>query len=188
MNVVDPFLSISRSCNVPVSRALADMRASLAGRGRKGGCCFRLCSAAAFAADTAVSGVAGPVAAARGMSPAAVEDIAPLLLRLKALGVHTLQQLPLLQAPSSAAVAISTKRLLMQQAIDESGNITKPLGLLMAQGFLSPELTRLLVISTNKVNAWKRKPLRMPHQRDMVGGTRMKPAVLSVSAGLRMLA
>ncbi|KAL8435857.1 hypothetical protein ACSSS7_002145 [Eimeria intestinalis] len=127
------------------------------------GCCYRLCTAAAFAAATAA-----PVAAASAalpaadadpgieweatMSPAALEDISPLLLKLKALGFHTLQHLPLLHPPPPAAIAAAAKKLVQLQAIDESGRLTRPMGLLMAQGLLSPELTRLLVLSADQAS------------------------------------
>ncbi|KAL8273656.1 hypothetical protein Esti_002478 [Eimeria stiedai] len=150
-SVFDRFLSLSRACNVPISRALADMRASLAGRGsRTSGCCYRLCTAAAFAAAAAPAAAAAAVPGVdweAALSPAALEDIAPLLLKLKALGVHTLQHLPLLHPPPPAVVAAAAKKLLQLQAVDESGRLTRPMGLLMAQGLLSPELTRLLAFA-----------------------------------------
>lgn len=149
--VFDAFLSLIRWCNVPISRGLADLRASLAGRARGGGRCYRLCTAAAFV------GAAGPAGGSvaedfcRGTPTSALEDLAPMLLLLKALGMQSLQRLPLLQPPPAPAVAAAAERLLQQQAIDEAGNITKPLGLLMSQGVLSPELTRLLVLAADEV-------------------------------------
>ncbi|OEH78124.1 helicase associated domain-containing protein [Cyclospora cayetanensis] len=122
--VFDSFLNLKRSANVPITRALADLRASLAGRVSHADACGEL-DASAF------------------------EDIAPLLLQLKALGLHALQRLPQLQPPPTAVVVDAVERLFKLQAIDDAQRITKPLGRMMARGILSPELTRLLVISAD---------------------------------------
>ena len=157
--VFDSFLRLKRICNVPISGALADLRASLAGRVSKGGCCFRLCTADAFAATCCRGSAALATAYAdthgnsyQEFSPSALEDIAPLLLRLKAFGTHSLQRLPLLQHPPAAAIAAAAEHLFELQAVDASGRVTKPLGWMMAQGVLSPELTRLLLIAADKVS------------------------------------
>ncbi|CDI75560.1 helicase associated domain-containing protein, putative [Eimeria praecox] len=155
--VFDTFLRLNRICNVPISGALADLRASLAGRATEGGCCFRLCTADAFAAacSRGAAALTERSATAHGNAyeefpSSSLEDIAPLLLRLKALGMHSLQRLPLLQPPPASSVAAAAEHLLELQAVDENGRITKPLGWMMAQGILSPELTRLLLIATDK--------------------------------------
>ncbi|CDJ26848.1 helicase associated domain-containing protein, putative [Eimeria mitis] len=155
--VFDSYLRLNRVCNVPISGAIADLRASLAGRATEGGCCFRLCTADAFAAACcrgAAALAAGSATAYRTayeeFPSSALDDIAPLLLRLKVLGMHSLQRLPLLQPPPAAAVSAAAEHLLELQAVDESGHITRPLGWMMAQGILSPELTRLLLIAADK--------------------------------------
>ncbi|CDJ47437.1 helicase associated domain-containing protein, putative [Eimeria brunetti] len=155
--VFDSFLRLNRTCNVPISRPLADLRASLAGRATEGGCCFRLCTADAFAAiycrgPSPLPAAGGPAheSAYEEFPASALEDIAPLLLRLKSLGMHSLQLLPLLQPPPAAALATAAEHLLELQAVDENGRITKPVGWMMAQGILSPELTRLLLIAADK--------------------------------------
>ena len=116
----------------PISAAEAAARAARAGR-RRPGVCVRL----------ATEEAAG-VLEERPPAGVGAADLAPTLLRLKALGVDAPLALPWPTRPPPAAVAAGLESLFALGAVDAGGRLT-PAGARMAELPLPPRLARALL-------------------------------------------
>lgn len=141
--VWDSALGVYRQCNVPVSAGVACARASLAGRGEKGGFCVRLCTKDAFHSRRRLGAL---------QHPSSLADWTSVVLTVAAIGgVSRMQRLPLLHPPPPSVVSAALTRLWQLGLLDEQGRLVNPEGLWVSQGILKPELARLLSLSARPV-------------------------------------
>ncbi|KAI1712890.1 helicase associated domain (HA2) domain-containing protein [Ditylenchus destructor] len=120
---------------VSCSKSSADQRAGRAGRIRPGKC-FRLYPEDEYIKmmNTSVPEIQ------RG-------DLAPVVLKLKALGIQNVVKFDYLSRPSSKAMIRSMHLLYALGAIDDGGRLTNPVGTQMAELPLSPMHARALISS-----------------------------------------
>ena len=117
------------------SKASANQRAGRAGRTRPGKC-YRLCTAAAFAALP------------DDQPPEMVRsDLAGAVLRLKALGVDNVVAFEFLDAPPAANLLKAIELLYALRALDDDARLTRPLGMHLAELPLEPQLGKALLAS-----------------------------------------
>ena len=135
MNVYHAASDIEFVATVPISRNSSDQRAGRAGRIRSGKA-FRLYTRQSY--ETL----------AKQTQPEILRvNLAPVMLSLKALGVHNLVRFPYLTRPPAINMARGLELLYGLGAIDRNGDLTKPLGLRMAEMSLHPTLSRILFTS-----------------------------------------
>lgn len=122
---------------LPISKASAAQRAGRAGRTRRG-YAFRLYPEEEFKklAD---------------FTPPEIErvSLASVILHLKALGIDNIVKFDFLTPPPEANIICALDVLFALKAIDESGHLTDPLGLHMAEFPLDPKFSKMLLVSSD---------------------------------------
>ncbi|XP_065560398.1 probable ATP-dependent RNA helicase DHX35 isoform X2 [Artemia franciscana] len=120
---------------VPVSKASATQRAGRAGRTRRGKV-FRLYTEESFHSLL-------------NSNPPEMQrtDISQVVLQLNALGIKNVLRFDYLSPPPSKNLASALERLHAHGAIDDSCNLTMPLGLHLAELPLDPNLGKMLISS-----------------------------------------
>jgi len=118
-----------------VSQASAVQRAGRAGRTCPGKC-YRLCTEEAFAALP------------RNTVPEMQRtDLAHAVLQLKAMGIDNIVRFEFPSAPPSRNLIAAFELLFALGAIDEDGQLTRPLGEQMAELPIAPTLSKMLLAS-----------------------------------------
>ena len=120
---------------VPISRASADQRAGRAGRVRAGKT-YRLYTEKEY----------------EKLLPATIpemqrNDLSPVVLQLKALGVNNVLRFNFLSAPPAMNMVRGLELLFALGALDEDGHLTSPLGMNMVEFPLAPMFAKMLLIS-----------------------------------------
>lgn len=82
-------------------------------------------------------------------------DLAPAILQLKALGIDNVVRFNFPSAPHSKNLIAGFELLYALGAIDGNGELTTPLGLMMAEIPLEPVLAKSLIASGMKNNTIK---------------------------------
>jgi len=118
-----------------VSQASAEQRAGRAGRTAPGKC-YRLCREEDF--------LALPL-----NTPPELQrtDLCLAILQLKALGIDNVVRFEFPSAPPARNLICAMELLFALGAIDEAGNLTKPLGENMAELPIAPTLSKMLLVS-----------------------------------------
>lgn len=118
-----------------VSQASAEQRAGRAGRTRPG-YCYRLCREADF------------LALPRNTPPELQRtDLSLAVLQLKALGIDNIVRFEFPSAPPARNLISAMELLYALGAIDDEGDLTKPLGEQMAELPIHPTLSKMLLSS-----------------------------------------
>lgn len=135
MRFYDSSTSTDSLAVVPISQASAQQRAGRAGRERPGSA-FRLYTEPDF----------------EKLSPFSVPeiqrtDLSSVIIQLKALGINNIVKFDFISEPPEAHVVRALDLLYALEAIDDSGSLTDPLGLRMAEFPLHPMLTKMLFAS-----------------------------------------
>ena len=135
MRFYNPKTSTDALAVVAVSQASAQQRAGRAGRQRPGNA-FRLYTEVDF----------------EKLSPFTVPEIqrsclASVILQLKALGINNIAKFDFISEPPEQHVVRALDLLYALDAIDDSGALTQPLGLKMAEFPLHPMFTKMLFSS-----------------------------------------
>lgn len=120
---------------VPVSQAAAEQRAGRAGRVREGKA-FRLCHEDDFHKLQAFT-----------VPEMQRSNLAFVILQLKALGIENILRFSFPSAPPSQHVIAALEVLYALGALDESGSLTQPLGIQMAEFPLHAMFAKLLLNS-----------------------------------------
>jgi len=120
---------------VPVSQASANQRAGRAGRLRAGKA-YRLYTEEEYEKLPSSS-----------VPEMARSDLAPVVLQLKALGVANVLRFHFMAPPPAQNMVRGLELLYALGAIDDSGNLTSPLGLQMVEFPLSPAFAKMLLTS-----------------------------------------
>ncbi|GAA97825.1 uncharacterized protein L969DRAFT_89610 [Mixia osmundae IAM 14324] len=133
--VYNPRIRVESLLVAPISRASANQRAGRAGRTRAGQC-YRLYTEAAFVKDLEET-----------TYPEILRcNLANVVLELKKLGVDDLVHFDYMDAPAPETVMRALELLNYLKAIDDEGNLT-PLGAIMADFPLEPQLSKMLIVS-----------------------------------------
>lgn len=74
-------------------------------------------------------------------------DLAPAILQLKALGIDNVLRFNFPSIPPSKNLAAGLELLFALEAIDNNGNLTNPVGMIMAEMPLEPMLAKCLIVS-----------------------------------------
>ncbi|XP_076470144.1 putative ATP-dependent RNA helicase DHX35 isoform X2 [Babylonia areolata] len=135
LKAYNPTSGIESLVVIPVSQASANQRAGRAGRVRSGKA-FRLYTEESY----------------EQLSPATVpemqrSDLAPVILQLKALGISNILRFNFLSPPPAQNMLRGLELLYALGALDDSGNLTSPLGLQMVEFPLSPCFAKMLLVS-----------------------------------------
>lgn len=133
VSVYDPVSKLSHSLCTPVSKVVADARASIAGQ-HSNGKCYRLYLQEAYTAMEQE-----PVPQLQRC------ESASYILLLKALGVHDVTQFDFIAPPSRASLCDGLEVLYALGALDHDGNLTQRIGRPMAELPLAPRLARILL-------------------------------------------
>ncbi|KAG5186966.1 P-loop containing nucleoside triphosphate hydrolase protein [Tribonema minus] len=132
----DPATGVESLVTTVTSKASATQRAGRAGRTSPGKC-LRLVTETDF----------NSLLPARTPPEVQRTDLSGTLLLLKALGLHDIVRFDFLSPPTAEALARALELLYSLGAIDDSADITRPLGASMAELPLSPQLAKVLVAS-----------------------------------------
>nr|CAD7591847.1 unnamed protein product [Timema genevievae] len=120
---------------VPVSQSSADQRVGRAGRVRAGKA-YRLYTEEAYNSLT----VATPPEMQRS-------ELSMGVLQLKALGIDNILRFNFPSPPPAKNLLLALELLFALEAIDKSGQLTKPLGVIMAEFPIIPLYSKVLIIS-----------------------------------------
>ena len=74
-------------------------------------------------------------------------DLAPAVLQLKALGIDNLVRFNFPSSPPSRSLLAAVELLYALGALDDRGELTNPLGMMMAEIPLEPVLAKCLIAS-----------------------------------------
>jgi len=119
----------------PISRASAEQRAGRAGRTRPGKC-FRLYTAKSYREDLV----------AQTYPEILRSNLASVVLHLKTLNIDNLVTFDYIDPPVPETLMRALEQLNYLGALDDDGNLT-PVGRLMAEFPLDPQLSKMLVVS-----------------------------------------
>ncbi|XP_070188507.1 probable ATP-dependent RNA helicase DHX35 isoform X2 [Littorina saxatilis] len=135
LKAYNPTTGIESLVVIPVSKASANQRAGRAGRVRAGKA-FRLYTEESFdkLPDATVPEIQR-------------SDLAPVILQLKALGISNIVRFNFLSPPPAQSMVRGLELLYALGALDDSGNLTSPLGLQMVEFPLSPCFAKVLLVS-----------------------------------------
>eukprot|EP00055_Hartaetosiga_balthica_P013816 m.72619 g.72619 ORF g.72619 m.72619 type:complete len:696 (-) comp8390_c0_seq2:133-2220(-) len=119
----------------PISKAAANQRAGRAGRVRSG-VVYRLYTEKSFNEldDSTIPEMQRT-------------EVSPMILQLKALGVSNVVRFPFLSPPPVKSMSNALELLYALEALDDSCNLTQPLGLQMAEFPLPPIQAKMLLAS-----------------------------------------
>ncbi|EGD76084.1 DEAD/DEAH box helicase [Salpingoeca rosetta] len=131
----DPETGIESLVITPISKASANQRAGRAGRIRSGAV-YRLYTEAAYEELDSCT-----------IPEMQRQDVSPVVLQLKALGIDNVVRFPFLSAPSAKAMSSALERLFALEALDDACKLTDPLGLKMAEFPLPPMQAKMLLSS-----------------------------------------
>eukprot|EP01147_Barroeca_monosierra_P005417 gene5417-8882_t len=131
----NPQTGIESLVVTPVSKASANQRAGRAGRIRSGAV-YRLYTESAYSNldDTTIPEMQR-------------QELSPVILQLKALGIDNLVRFPFMSPPSSRAMANALERLHALNALDGECHLIDPLGIQMAEFPLPPMQAKMLLCS-----------------------------------------
>jgi pre-mRNA-splicing factor ATP-dependent RNA helicase DHX15/PRP43 len=133
--VYNPRINVEALLNSPISKASAHQRAGRAGRTRPGKC-FRLYTEKSFNEDLQ-----------QQTYPEIIRsNIAYTILTLKKLGIGDLVHFDFMDHPPPETLMRALEVLNYLEALDDEGNLT-PLGEMMSEFPLDPQMTKTLVIS-----------------------------------------
>uniref|UniRef100_A0A0B7A8J7 RNA helicase n=1 Tax=Arion vulgaris TaxID=1028688 RepID=A0A0B7A8J7_9EUPU len=135
LKAYNPKSGIESLVITPISQASANQRAGRAGRVRAGKA-YRLYTEESY----------------RNLPTSAVpdmlrSDLAPVILQLKALGISNVLRFHFISPPPAQNMVRGLELLYALGALDDSGNLTSPLGLQMAEFPLSPSFAKMLLSS-----------------------------------------
>ncbi|CEF66354.1 Probable ATP-dependent RNA helicase DHX35 [Strongyloides ratti] len=133
--VVNVKSGLEQLVTLPVSKASAEQRAGRAGRIGVGKC-FRLYTKSDFDKFELDS-----------LPEIQRIDFSPVILMLKNLGVNNIVRFKYISRPKADSVAVAFSQLHSLGAVDDSGNLTDPLGIRMARLPLSPIESKVLIQS-----------------------------------------
>ena len=119
---------------VPVSQASAQQRAGRAGRLRPGKC-YRLYTSAGFKSLAECS-----------IPEMQRSNLAPLILQLKALGIHNILRFDYMTPPPSALMTRALEVLFSLGALNEQSELQYPAGLQMAEFPVDPLLAKTVFV------------------------------------------
>lgn len=137
MRIYNPHTNMDTLAVMPASKASINQRAGRAGRTSPGKC-FRLFPESVL--DTLPTSTPPEICRT---------DISFLVLQLKALGVDNVLRFDFLTPPPSAMLSRALEFLYNLRALDDQGQLTRPLGHSMAEMPVDPMLAKILLDSPN---------------------------------------
>lgn len=133
--VYNPRIRVESLLVSPISKASAQQRAGRAGRTRAGKC-FRLYTEKAFKTDMQ-----------ENTYPEILRsNLGTVVLQLKKLGIHDLVHFDFMDPPAPETLMRALELLNYLDALDDDGELT-PLGSMMAEFPLDPQLAKMLIAS-----------------------------------------